>query len=163
RFFCAIWTILSDPTHMSMRWTIQGNRAMVPGLMLYLKMPKCSAALLLAFSAFASVALAQSSRPGWGATPYHDAFGTGVTFRVWAPNATSVFVPGQFNSWSTSATPLAKELTNGTWTGVWSADVTSASTGQQYKYYINYSGGSVWKHDPRARLVTFSGTTSGAN
>lgn len=95
--------------------------------------------------------------------PYHDAAGTGVTFRVYAPNATSVYVPGEFNAWSTTATPLAKELINGAWTGVWSADVADASPGQQCKYYINYSGGSVWKHDPRARLVTYSGATNGAN
>jgi 1,4-alpha-glucan branching enzyme len=131
--------------------------------MSYLKILKTRSAVLLAFSALTAVAPAQSTRPGWGSTPYHDSSGTGVTFRVWAPNATSVYVPGQFNSWSTTATPLAKELTNGTGTGVWSADVTTASTGQQYKYYINYSGGSVWKHDPRARLVTSSGGASGAN
>jgi 1,4-alpha-glucan branching enzyme len=95
--------------------------------------------------------------------PYHDVLGTGVTFRVWAPDATSVFVPGQFNSWSQTATPLGKDLTNGVWNGCWSADVTSATNGQQYKYYINYSGGSVWKHDPRARKEVSSSTGSGGN
>jgi len=112
---------------------------------------------------FVSYASAQSDRPGWGAVPYHDSSGTGVTFRVWAPNATSVFVPGQFNNWSTTATPLAEEFTNGAEDGVWSADVASASAGQQYKYYINYNAGSVWKHDPRSRLVTSSGSSTGAN
>ena len=107
--------------------------------------------------------LAQSSRPGWGSVPYHDPSGTGVTFRVWAPNASSVFVPGQFNNWSTTATPLTKELSGSVWGGIWSADVTAASPGQQYKYYINYNAGSVWKHDPRARLVTYSGSAAGAN
>jgi len=106
---------------------------------------------------------AQSSRPGWGSTPYHNSSGTGVTFRVWAPDATSVYVPGEFNGWSTTETPLSKELTNDFWEGVWSADISSASTGQQYKYYINYSGGSVWKHDPRSRIVTAPGSASGAN
>jgi 1,4-alpha-glucan branching enzyme len=85
------------------------------------------------------LAHAQSSRPGWGSTPYSG----GVTFRVWAPNATNVYVPGQFNGWSTSATPLGGELTNGIFDGVWSADVPGAVTGQQYKYYIDYSGGSA--------------------
>jgi 1,4-alpha-glucan branching enzyme len=118
---------------------------------------------LVALWAWTGSAVAQSSRAGWGSVPYHEAAGTGVTFRVWAPNATSVYVPGQFNGWSTTATPLAKELTNGIWTGVWSADVPSAATGQQYKYFINYNGGSVWKHDPRARLVTSSGSSAGAN
>ena len=95
---------------------------------------KISATGLLAGLLLTVAAQAQSSRPGWGSLPYHDALGTGVTFRVWAPHATSVYVPGQFNSWSTTKTPLAKELTNSVWTGVWSADVTNAAAGQQYKY-----------------------------
>ena len=107
----------------------------------------------------ATTASAQSTRPGWGSTPYHDTLGTGVTFRVWAPNATSVYVPGQFNSWSTTATPLSPEPAN----GVWSADVTGATAGQQYKYYINYNGAGNYKHDPRARWVTNAGGGSGNN
>src|SRR5437773_2729925 len=86
------------------------------------------AALLLACLALIEAARAQSSRPGWGSIPYHDASGTGVTFRVWAPNATSVYVPGQFNGWSTTATPLAKELSNAIWTAIWSADITTANS-----------------------------------
>jgi len=110
----------------------------------------------------ATAAFAQSSRPGWGATPYHDGLGTGVTFRVWAPNATSVNVPGTFNGWSTSGAPLGKDLTNGVWNGVWSADVAGVTNGAQYKFYI-VNGTGVWKQDPRARLVTYSGSSSGAN
>ena len=108
--------------------------------------------------ALGTAALAQSSRPGWGATPYHDGLGTGVTFRVWAPNATSVTVPGTFNGWNTAAAPLAKEVTNSVWNSVWSADVASATNGSQYKFFMN---GSLWKQDPRARLVQYSG--SGGN
>jgi len=122
--------------------------------------------LVLFCAAFvlANASLAQSTRPGWGSIPYHDMSGTGVTFRVWAPNATSVYVPGTFNSWSTTATPLAKELTNGTWTGVWSADVAGVTNLSQYKYYINnpYVSNN-WKHDPRSRWVTNPGTSPGAN
>ncbi len=118
--------------------------------------------LLLLWLAAGSIS-AQSSRTGWGSVPYHDATGTGVTFRVWAPNATSVYVPGQFNSWSTTATPLGKDLTNGVWNGSWSADVTGATVGQQYKYYLNYSGGSTWRHDPRARKMINSSANIGAN
>jgi 1,4-alpha-glucan branching enzyme len=125
------------------------------------RLAKVSAALLLAV--FTLAGHAQSARPGWGAVPYHDALGTGVTFRVWAPDATSVYVPGEFNSWSTTATPLAQESSNGVPTGVWSADVTIAATGQQYKYFINFNGGSVWKHDPRSRWVTSAGSATGAN
>ncbi len=103
-----------------------------------------------------NTASAQSTRSGWGATPYHDALGTGVTFRVWAPNATSVTLPGQFNGWSTTATHLAQELTNGVADGVWSLDVAGVTNGTQYKYY--FTGASTpYKNDPRARLVTYSG------
>src|SRR5579872_4897649 len=114
-------------------------------------MPRKVHCIALAHLLIAASACAQSSRPGWGSTPYHDVSGSGVTFRVWAPNATSVYVPGQFNSWSTTATPLKQELSNGVPDGIWSVDVGNASTNQQYKFYINYTGGAAWKHDPRAR------------
>jgi 1,4-alpha-glucan branching enzyme len=106
----------------------------------------------------ATTAPAQSSRPGWGSTPYHDTQGTGVTFRVWAPNASSVYLPGQFNGWSTSTTHLTQELTNGVGDGIWSLDLAGVTNGSQYKYYFN---GNLWKQDPRARLVNYSG--SGGN
>ncbi len=96
--------------------------------------------------------LAQSTRPGWGSTPYADASGTGVTFRVWAPNASSVNVPGQFNGWVVTANPLMLEGTS----GVWSADIPNARPGQEYKYYINHGtcgAGSSWRRDPRGRMV----------
>ncbi|PWU11110.1 MAG: 1,4-alpha-glucan branching protein [Verrucomicrobia bacterium] len=101
----------------------------------------------------------QSSRAGWGSTPYHDASGTGVTFRVWAPNATAVHVPGDFNSYSTTAFALGKELTNGVFDGVWSADMPGSWVNHQYKYFINSFGtNGLWKHDPRARKVVTSGS-----
>jgi 1,4-alpha-glucan branching enzyme len=100
--------------------------------------------------------LAQSVRPGWGATPYHDSLGTGVTFRVWAPHATSVYLPGQFNSWSTTTTHLIQETTNELPDGIWSLDLAGATNGTQYKYY--FTGASTpYKNDPRARMVTQSG------
>lgn len=77
---------------------------------------------------------------------------TGVTFRVWAPNATSVGVKGQFNGWAT--TPMVNE---GGGTGYWSVYVANAQVGQQYKYRIN---NSFDKRDPRARRVTASNGNS---
>jgi 1,4-alpha-glucan branching enzyme len=92
-----------------------------------------------------------------GSTPYADSSGTGVTFRVWAPDATSVTVAGTFNSWSSTAHPLTQEGT----THIWSRDVSTARANDQYKYVIN---GTYWWKDPRSRLVTFSGyNNSGAN
>jgi 1,4-alpha-glucan branching enzyme len=129
-------------------------------LTVFPKIMKSSAALLFAVATLTFTAAAQSSRPGWGATPYHDVSGTGVTFRVWAPRATSVYLPGQFNSWSTSATRLTQELTNGAVDGVWSADVAAATNGQPYLYYLN---GNLYQQDPRARRVTYAGSGSGNN
>jgi 1,4-alpha-glucan branching enzyme len=78
---------------------------------------------------------------------------TGVTFRVWAPNALAVSVTGEFNGWNTSANALAKEA--GTpWNGIWSATVATARPGHAYKYSITPStGAAVWKKDPRARQM----------
>lgn len=98
---------------------------------------------------------AQSIRPGMGATPYADALGTGVTFRVWAPHATSVAARGTFNGWGSTA--LTEEGT----TDLWSVDVPNVPAGSQYKYFIN---GNYWWKDPRSRQVTYSGyDSSGAN
>jgi 1,4-alpha-glucan branching enzyme len=113
-------------------------------------------AVVFAVLLIVTAAPAQSTRPGWGATPYQDALGTGVTFRVWAPNATSVYLPGQFNGWSTSATRLTQELTNGLPDGVWSLDLAGATNGTQYKYYFT-GAATPYKNDPRARRVTIAG------
>jgi 1,4-alpha-glucan branching enzyme len=74
----------------------------------------------------------------------------GSTFRVWAPNASGVHVEGSWNSFSTTATPLYSEGN-----GNWSADVTGALNGHQYKYFITNStaGVSVTRQDPRSRKV----------
>ncbi|HMO51365.1 MAG TPA: alpha-amylase family glycosyl hydrolase [Kiritimatiellia bacterium] len=86
----------------------------------------------------------QSTRPGMGSVPYADAQGTGVTFRVWAPNATAVGVKGTFNGWAVTA--LTSEGN-----GHWSRDIAGAAAGQEYKFRIN---NSFDKRDPRARRVT---------
>jgi 1,4-alpha-glucan branching enzyme len=76
-------------------------------------------------------------------------YGTGCTFRVWAPNATSITAAGSFNNFSTTANPLYSEGTN----GFWSVDVPKAVAGQQYKYYISDSNAhtNFYKLDPRCR------------
>jgi 1,4-alpha-glucan branching enzyme len=88
---------------------------------------------------------AQSSRSGYGPLPYADGDGTGVMFRVWAPNASSVEVVGDFNGWQ-YGTHLVSEGN-----GDWSLDVDGARAGQEFKYVID---GSRWRKDPRSRWVT---------
>src|SRR5215475_4234794 len=111
------------------------------------------ALLLLAAVLAANSLKAQSSRPGVGAIPYSGPSGTGVTFRVWAPNATSVNVPGSFNGWTTSANPLVKEAG----TEYWSVDVPAARPGNEYKFHIN---GNTWQRDPRDRKTVNSAGNS---
>lgn len=110
-------------------------------------------ALLVVFCGVVLQASAQSARPGMGATPYADAGGTGVTFRVWSPNATSVAVRGSFNGWG--STTMTEEGTS----DLWSVDVPDVPNGAQYKYFIN---GMHWWKDPRSRQVTTSGYQSGS-
>ena len=55
--------------------------------------------------------------------------------------ATSVFLAGNFNNWSTSAMPM--QLVD----GVWQIAITLEPGSYQYKYVIN---GTTWKEDPEA-------------
>ena len=75
---------------------------------------------------------------------------TGVTFRVWAPNATGVAVCGEFNAWGETAMTKDDNAT-----GYWTATVASARPDQEYKYFLRWSEkpGGTWKHDPRAVWV----------
>ena len=70
----------------------------------------------------------------------------GVVFRVWAPNATSVSVRGQFNAWGEAA------MTKDPATGYWSATNSAARPGQEYKYHLRWAGNTngTWRQDPRA-------------
>ncbi len=71
---------------------------------------------------------------------------TGVTFRVWAPNATNVVVRGQFNNW------VDLSMTKDAATGYWTATNSAARPGQEYKYFLWWPGNTAgtWKQDPRA-------------
>jgi 1,4-alpha-glucan branching enzyme len=71
-----------------------------------------------------------SSHLGMGSILYPG----GTAFRVWAKFATAVYVVGEFNNWSETANPLAKEGN-----GYWSVDVAGAKEGEQYRYLIHNS------------------------
>jgi 1,4-alpha-glucan branching enzyme len=77
----------------------------------------------------------------------------GTSFRVWAPNASSVAVAGSFNSWSTTDHPLSRQDS-----GCWAGHVDGAKPGDQYKYVIEHNGVELrpWRSDPRARAMTSS-------
>ncbi len=84
---------------------------------------------------------------GMGAIAHKD----GVAFRVWAPNAQSVFVKGDFNDWSDTAAPLAHEEN-----GYWYASVESAKPGHEYKFVLVNGDRKLERIDPYARQVTNS-------
>jgi 1,4-alpha-glucan branching enzyme len=72
----------------------------------------------------------------------------GVRFAVWAPNARSVGVMGDFNGWSGSADPLSPSPSEH---GVWQGFVPHAHPGQRYKYRVQGPrGDSFDKADPFA-------------
>jgi 1,4-alpha-glucan branching enzyme len=56
----------------------------------------------------------------------------GVRFAVWAPNAASVSVVGDFNGWDPAASPL--ELLGGS--GIWEGTVGGANEGHHYKFHV---------------------------
>ena len=68
----------------------------------------------------------------------------GYVFRVWAPNAQSVSVTGDWNFWNTEDLPMTP-LRN----GIWEAFSPYAKEGQNYKYYVRQAHGrTVYKADP---------------
>lgn len=75
----------------------------------------------------------------------------GVAFRVWAPNADSVFVIGDFNYWSDIDNPLSSEEN-----GYWYVDVKEAKAGDEYKFVIFNGDLRLERIDPYAKQVTNS-------
>jgi len=90
-----------------------------------------------------------SAQSGMGAKPFHG--NSGTTFRVWAPNAVSVHVAGQFNDWNSQNIPLQSEGK-----GIWSFDVRGAVPGNQYKYVIRRGSQTFWRSDPYEEHVVNS-------
>ncbi|KRT34733.1 1,4-alpha-glucan branching protein GlgB [Acetomicrobium hydrogeniformans] len=73
----------------------------------------------------------------------------GVRFAIWAPNAKSVSVIGEFNNWDKKAHPLSPRQDE---TGIWEGFIEGIDSGTLYKYHIvsNYNNYEVDKGDPYA-------------
>ncbi|MBE6700318.1 MAG: 1,4-alpha-glucan branching protein GlgB [Ruminococcaceae bacterium] len=69
-------------------------------------------------------------------------------FRVWAPNAESVSVVGDFNFWDTSSLKMERITEKGIWEAV--CDSNEIREFQKYKFFIVGSGKEVYKADPYA-------------
>jgi 1,4-alpha-glucan branching enzyme len=83
---------------------------------------------------------------------------TGVTFRVWAPNADQIAVVGDFNSWDGRVNRM-RCLGN---SGVWEAFVANLGPGALYKFEIRNrnSGALMIKSDPYARAAELRPATA---
>ena len=72
----------------------------------------------------------------------------GTYFAVWAPNATAVYVKGNFNDWN-NETHLLKVRQDSS--GIWEGFIPGIKQGEVYKYHIHgYKGVKLDKGDPFA-------------
>ena len=82
----------------------------------------------------------------------------GVAFSVWAPNAQSVSVVGNFNDWNTESHPLAARWDG---SGIWEGFVPGLQKWELYKFCIRNSHGEVKeKMDPFCRAFELPPRTS---
>jgi len=88
--------------------------------------------------------MAQAQEVPVGASVKGQGAGRTVTFRVWAPYASSATVSGEFNGWNKSA--LKKEPTR---PGYWMRVSRRARPGDAYRFLIDGQP----RRDPRARAV----------
>ena len=71
----------------------------------------------------------------------------GTLFSVWAPNAESVSVKGDFNGWDNASHPLAPRHDS---SGIWEGFIPGLKEGDLYKYHISskLDGYNADKRDP---------------
>ena len=71
----------------------------------------------------------------------------GVYFAVWAPNARTVSVVGEFNEWDMTANPMKREKN----IGIYTCFIPNVRKYSMYKYCIEtYTGEYIFKADPYA-------------
>ncbi len=68
----------------------------------------------------------------------------GVNFSLWAPNATSASVVGDFNKWDDRRHPMRKHIPS----GFWELFIPGLTAGTIYKYRLKNGGFSAEKCDP---------------
>ncbi|HSW06783.1 1,4-alpha-glucan branching protein GlgB [Aquabacterium sp.] len=77
--------------------------------------------------------------------------GDSARFTVWAPNAQSVSVVGDFNGWQAGRHAAAPRADG---SGLWEAQIPGVTQGQRYKYAIRTANGDLLdKADPFARYA----------
>lgn len=84
---------------------------------------------------------------------------TGLYFAVFAPEASQVYVLGDFNQWSRTSHPLYKRWDE---SGIWEGVILGLRYGEMYKYYIesDYNQEPIEKIDPYGRYFEESPKTA---
>jgi len=87
---------------------------------------------------------------------------SGTYFAVWAPNAKSVSVMGEFNSWNRESHPLGRRWDS---SGIWEGFLPKVSAGELYKYCVTAADGRGrdkgdpfafrWETPPRTGSITW--------
>jgi len=80
----------------------------------------------------------------------------GVAFAVWAPNARSVSVVGNFNEWNGTKHPMRRMGSS----GVWELFIPGLREGELYKYEIKHGRRTFLKADPYAFTMEVPPETS---
>jgi len=93
-----------------------------------------------------------------GAHPMEVNGQAGTAFAVWAPNAESVSVIGDFNEWDPRADPLRPRASSGIWEGF----LPGVGHGEAYKFHVasRIAGYRVDKGDPFAAYAEVSPRTA---
>jgi 1,4-alpha-glucan branching enzyme len=88
---------------------------------------------------------------------------TGTYFAVWAPNAQSVSVIGNFNFWNSFDHPLFVRWDH---SGIWEGFLPGVSTGEVYKFAIRTAHGELlekadpfgffWEHRPNTGTISWN-------
>src|SRR5437763_3904503 len=87
----------------------------------------------------------------FGAHSCNDGGEAGIAFAVWAPNAESLSVVGEFNGWDRSRHALGRRRDG---SGIWEGFIAGVTSGTRYKYHVasRYRAYRADKGDPFAFL-----------
>jgi 1,4-alpha-glucan branching enzyme len=91
-----------------------------------------------------------------GAHPLAHEGKRGVAFAVWAPNARSVSVVGNFNAWDSGRHKMRSLGSS----GVWELFIPGLKVGELYKYAVDSRMGEIFKADPYAFMMEVPPDTS---
>ncbi|MBA6383239.1 1,4-alpha-glucan branching protein GlgB [Colwellia sp. BRX10-9] len=86
----------------------------------------------------------------------------GVSFAVWAPNASHVSLLGDFNHWDERSHAMQNITLGDVASGYWNIFIPQASVGQQYKYAIKDKNGNTlpFKADPYGNQAQYRPDTA---